>query len=109
VHLARALITGITGFAGGHLAAPDDYVSATGETHTVQALCEAAIGYLGLDWREYVECDPQFLRPAEVDVLLVGDASKTRDKLGWEPSVGFEELIQVMVDTDLKSLQTNGG
>ena len=106
--MARALITGITGFAGRHLAAPDDYVTATGETHTVQALCEAAFGYLGLDWREYVECDPQFLRPAEVDVL-VGDASKARDKLGWEPSVGFEELIQVMVDTDLKSLQTNGG
>lgn len=85
---------------------PDDYVIATGETHSVQALCEAAFGYLDLDWREYVVCDPQFFRPAEVD-LLVGDASKAKAKLGWEPSVKFEELIQLMVDADLKALQTN--
>jgi GDPmannose 4,6-dehydratase len=87
---------------------PDDYVIATGETHSVQALCEVAFGYLGLDWREYVECDPQYFRPAEVD-LLVGDASKARDRLGWEPSVRFEELIQLMVDADLKALQMDKG
>jgi GDPmannose 4,6-dehydratase len=83
---------------------PDDYVIATGETHTVQALCEAAFGYLGLDWREYVVCDAQYFRPAEVD-LLVGDASKARERLGWEPTIGFEELIRLMVDADLKALQ----
>jgi len=87
---------------------PDDYVIATGETHSVQALCEVAFEHLGLDWREYVVCDPQFFRPAEVD-LLVGDASKAKAKLGWEPSVKFEELIQLMVDADLKVLQTNKG
>jgi GDPmannose 4,6-dehydratase len=88
-------------------AEPDDYVIATGETHSVQELCEAAFGYLDLDWQEYVTCDPQFFRPAEVD-LLVGDASKARAKLGWEPSVRFEKLIQLMVDADLKALQMNG-
>jgi GDPmannose 4,6-dehydratase len=85
---------------------PDDYVIATGETHSVQALCQVAFDRLGLDWREYVVCDPQFFRPAEVD-LLVGDASKAKAKLGWEPSVKFEELIQLMVDADIKALQTN--
>jgi GDPmannose 4,6-dehydratase len=89
-------------------AEPDDYVIATGETHSVQELCEAAFGYLDLDWQEYVTCDPQFFRPAEVD-LLVGDASKARAKLGWEPSVRFEKLIQLMVDADLKALQMNKG
>ena len=84
---------------------PDDYVIATGETHSVQALCEAAFGHLDLDWREYVVCDPQFFRPAEVD-LLVGDASKAHAKLDWEPCVKFEELIQLMVAADLKALQT---
>ncbi len=87
---------------------PDDYVIATGETHSVQALCEVAFGHLDLDWREYVVCDPQFFRPAEVD-LLVGDASKAHAELGWEPSVKFEELIQLMVDADMKALQTNKG
>jgi GDPmannose 4,6-dehydratase len=87
---------------------PDDYVIATGETHSVQALCEAAFGYLGLDWRAYVVCDAQYFRPAEVD-LLVGDASKARERLGWEPTVGFEELIRLMVDADLKALQKNTG
>jgi GDPmannose 4,6-dehydratase len=89
-------------------AEPDDYVIATGETHSVQELCEAAFGYLDLDWQEYVTCDPQYFRPAEVD-LLVGDASKARAKLGWEPSVRFEKLIQLMVDADLKALQINKG
>jgi GDPmannose 4,6-dehydratase len=87
---------------------PDDYVVATGETHSVQELCEVAFGYLDLDWREHVVCDEQFFRPAEVD-LLVGDSSKARAKLGWEPSVRFEELIQLMADADLKALQAKQG
>ncbi len=87
---------------------PDDYVIATGETHSVQELCEIAFGYLDLDWREYVVSDPKFFRPAEVD-LLVGDASKAHAKLGWEPSVSFEELIRLMVDADMKALQANRG
>ncbi|GAB4535516.1 MAG: GDP-mannose 4,6-dehydratase [Anaerolineae bacterium] len=87
---------------------PDDYVIATGETHSVQELCEVAFGRLGLDWQKYVVCDPQFFRPAEVD-LLVGDASKARARLGWQPSMKFEELIEMMVDADLKALQANKG
>lgn len=87
---------------------PEDYVIATGETHSVQELCEVAFGYLDLDWREHVVCDPEFFRPAEVD-LLVGDASKAHAKLGWEPAVNFEELITLMVDADMKALQTNKG
>ncbi len=87
---------------------PDDYVVATGETHSVQELCEVAFGYLGLDWRQYVISDPQFFRPAEVD-MLVGDASKAHGKLGWEPSVNFEELIRLMVDADMQALQTYRG
>ncbi|MGQ9567461.1 MAG: GDP-mannose 4,6-dehydratase [Anaerolineae bacterium] len=83
---------------------PDDYVIATGETHSVRELCEVAFGYLGLDYRDYVKVDPRFFRPAEVD-LLVGDASKARAKLGWAPTVTFEELIHLMVDADLKLLQ----
>jgi len=83
---------------------PDDYVIATGETHSVRELCEIAFGYLDLDWRDYVVSDPKFFRPAEVD-LLVGDAGKARAKLGWEPTVSFEELIRMMVDADMKALQ----
>lgn len=83
---------------------PDDYVIATGETHSVRELCEVAFSYLGLDYRDYVKVDPRFFRPAEVD-LLVGDASKARAKLGWEPTVTFEELIHLMVDADMKLLQ----
>ncbi|MCS7220655.1 MAG: GDP-mannose 4,6-dehydratase [Anaerolineae bacterium] len=82
----------------------DDYVIATGETHSVRELCQEAFGYLGLDWERYVVSDPRFYRPAEVD-LLVGDASKARRVLGWEPTVSFRELIQMMVDADLKALQ----
>jgi GDPmannose 4,6-dehydratase len=85
---------------------PDDYVIATGRTHSVQELCEVAFGYLDLDWRQYVVSDPQFFRPAEVD-LLVGDASKAQAKLSWEPSVSFEDLIRLMVDADLKALQAS--
>jgi GDPmannose 4,6-dehydratase len=87
---------------------PDDYVVATGKTHSVQELCEVAFGYLGLDWREYVVSDPQFFRPAEVD-LLVGDSSKARLNLSWEPSLSFEALIRLMVDADMEALQASGG
>ncbi len=87
---------------------PDDYVIATGQTHSVQRLCEVAFGHLGLDWHKYVVSDPKFIRPAEVD-MLVGDASKAHAKLGWEPSVTFEELIQMMVDADMKELQASTG
>jgi GDPmannose 4,6-dehydratase len=85
---------------------PDDFVIATGQTHSVQELCEVAFGCLDLDWRQYVVCDPQFFRPAEVD-LLVGDASKASAQLAWEPSVSFEALIELMVDADMEALQAN--
>jgi len=80
---------------------PSDYVIATGETHSVRELCEVAFGHVNLDWRDYVVVDERFLRPAEVD-QLVGDATKARRQLGWEPDVTFQELIQMMVDADLK-------
>jgi GDPmannose 4,6-dehydratase len=83
---------------------PDDYVIATGETHSVRRLCEAAFGYLGLNYEDYVVEDEKFYRPAEVD-LLIGDCSKARDKLGWEPQVNFEELIAMMVEADLEALR----
>jgi len=101
------------GFAGDYVKAmwlmlqqdePDDYVIATGETHMVQELCEVAFSYVGLDWRDHVRQDERFMRPAEVD-LLVGDPSKAGSKLGWEPNVQFRELIQMMVDADLRMLQ----
>ncbi len=78
---------------------PDDYVLATGETHSVEEFLDEAFGYAGLDWREYVKTDPRYLRPAEVD-LLIGDYSKARAKLGWEPTVRFAELVRMMVDAD---------
>ncbi len=81
---------------------PDDYVIASGETHSVREVCQRAFERLGLNWEEYVVVDPQFLRPAEVD-LLVGDASKARRVLGWEPTVRFDELIDLMVDAYLRS------
>src|SRR5712664_3743553 len=80
---------------------PDDYVIATGETHSVREFIEKAFGHLDLDWQQYVEIDPRYFRPAEVDLLL-GDASKARQKLGWEPRVSFDELVKLMVDHDLK-------
>ena len=83
---------------------PDDYVIATGETHSVRRLCEAAFGYLGLNYEDYVVEDEKFYRPAEVD-LLIGDCSKAREKLGWEPEVNFEELISMMVEADLEALR----
>ncbi len=85
---------------------PDDYVLATGETHSVRELCEVAFGYLGLNWEDYVAIDPKHYRPAEVD-LLIGDASKAGRVLGWEPQVNFEQLVRMMVDADLQSLHNN--
>ena len=83
---------------------PDDYVVGTGETHSVQELCEVAFGHVGLNWRDYVVQDPRFMRPAEVD-LLVSDPSKACGKLGWEPDVTFKGLIEMMVDADLELLK----
>lgn len=80
---------------------PDDYVVATNETHSVREFCEEAFGLLGLDWREYVQKDPRYDRPAEVD-LLIGNPEKARRKLGWEPRVRFKELVRIMVDADLE-------
>jgi len=79
---------------------PDDYVVATGETHSVQEFVEAAFGHVGLEWQQYVKYDARYERPAEVD-LLVGDASKAKRQLDWEPKVKFQELVQIMVDADL--------
>lgn len=83
---------------------PDDYVVGTGETHSVRELCEVAFSYVGLDWRKYVVQDPAFFRPADVD-LLVADSTKARTKLGWKPTVTFEELVKMMVDADLELLK----
>lgn len=80
---------------------PDDYVIATGETHSVREFLEAAFDYVDLDWRDYVEIDERYFRPSEVD-LLIGDASKAKEKLNWQPKVGFAELVKIMVDADLK-------
>jgi GDPmannose 4,6-dehydratase len=80
---------------------PDDYVIATGETHSVQEFLEEAFAYAGLDWREHVVTDPKYLRPAEVDILL-GDPSKARAVLGWKPRVTFKELVRLMVDADME-------
>ena len=83
---------------------PDDFVIATGETNTVQRLVEIAFDQVGLEWEPYVRIDDAFKRPAEVD-LLVGDASKAERELGWKPETSFEQLIRLMVDSDLKLLQ----
>jgi GDPmannose 4,6-dehydratase len=100
------------GFAGDYVRAmwlmlqqdhADDYVIATGVSHSVRKLVETAFGHAGLDWRRYVRIDPAFLRPAEVD-HLIGDASKGKRVLGWTPSVTFEQLIAMMVDADLARL-----
>jgi len=85
---------------------PEDYVVATGETHTVKEFCELAFDEVGLDYRAYVRTDERFLRPAEVD-LLVGDATKARTELGWKPSYTFPQLVSEMVQTDLKSKCSN--
>ncbi|HEV2915748.1 MAG TPA: GDP-mannose 4,6-dehydratase [Pyrinomonadaceae bacterium] len=80
---------------------PDDFVIATGETHSIRDFLDEAFGYLDMDWNKYVEIDPRYYRPAEVDLLL-GDATKAREVLGWEPKVGFKELVRLMVDSDLR-------
>jgi len=101
------------GFAGDYVEAmwlmlqqdePDDYVVATGETHSVQRLLEVAFETVDLNWQDYVVQDPRFMRPAEVD-LLVGDPSKAGAKLGWEPRVSFDQLIQMMVEADIERLK----
>jgi GDPmannose 4,6-dehydratase len=98
------------GFAGDYVRAmwlmlqqdvADDYVIATGVSHTVKRLVETAFGHAGLDWQKHVRTDPAFLRPAEVD-LLIGDASKAKTNLRWQPSVSFEQLIGMMVDADIE-------
>ena len=78
---------------------PDDYVLATGETHSVEDFLEEAFTYAGLDWHDYVTIDPRYFRPSEVDILI-GDYSKAKEKLGWEPTVRFQELVRMMVDAD---------
>ncbi len=83
---------------------PDDYVIGTGQTHTVREFLEVAFGHVGLDWQEYVEIDPRFYRPTEVDILL-GDASKAREQLGWQAKTSFEELAKIMVDHDWRAAQ----
>jgi GDPmannose 4,6-dehydratase len=97
------------GFAGDYVQAmwlmlqqpkPDDYVVASGETHSVRELCEIAFAHAGLDWQQHVVVDPAFVRPAEVD-LLIGDASKARRMLGWAPKHSFRQLIEMMVDEDV--------
>ena len=104
------------GFAGDYVRAmwlmlqqdqPDDYVIATGETHSVREFCEVAFDYVGLDWQQYVAQDAAFMRPAEVD-HLIGNPAKARAKLGWEPTVSFNGLVQMMVDADLETLKKNG-
>jgi GDPmannose 4,6-dehydratase len=103
------------GFAGDYVQAmwlmlqrdtPDDFVIATGQTHSIEKLLNIAFNCVDLDWKNYTVQDPQFMRPAEVD-LLVGDATKAGEKLGWEPQVTFEELVQMMVEADLQLLKEN--
>lgn len=103
------------GFAGDYVRAfwqilqqpePEDYVVATGKTHSVRDLLEAAFGAVGLNWEKYVEIDPKLIRPAEVDTLC-GNATKAHEKLGWEPQVSFEELIKMMVEADLQLVQSS--
>ncbi len=98
------------GFAGDYVQAiwlmmqqdvPDDYVIATGEAHSVRDFLDEAFGHLGLDWHDFVEIDPRYFRPTEVDLLL-GDATKARETLGWEPKATFTELVHIMVDSDLE-------
>lgn len=100
------------GFAGDYVRAmwlmlqqdkADDFVISTGETHTIEELVEIAFTHVGLNWRDYVVIDQKFVRPAEVDLLL-GDCSKAKEKLGWELEVGFEQLVKMMVDSDLEKV-----
>jgi GDPmannose 4,6-dehydratase len=83
---------------------PDDFVVATGEARSVREFCEVAFGHVDLNWQDHVVIDPQYFRPAEVD-MLVGDASKAREVLGWKPETSFNELVVMMVDADLEALR----
>jgi GDPmannose 4,6-dehydratase len=83
---------------------PDDYVIATGETHSIREFLDVAFGMVGLDWRQHVEIDPRYYRPAEVD-LLIGDPAKARDKLGWASRTSFMDLVKLMVDSDVQLLK----
>jgi len=103
------------GFAGDYVKAmwlmlqqnePEDYVIATGATHSVKDLVQIAFDYINLNWEDYVVIDPKFIRPAEVDLLL-GDSTKAREKLGWKPEVDFKSLIKMMVDADLEKVKNN--
>lgn len=85
---------------------PEDYVIATGQAHTVKEFVEECFGHLGLEWQKYVEIDPQYLRPAEVD-LLIGDATKAKKQLGWEPKVTFKELVRIMTQADVELLKNH--
>ena len=82
---------------------PDDYVIATGETHTIREFLDVSFGHVGLDWKKHVEIDPRYYRPAEVE-LLIGDASKAKSQLGWEPKTKFADLARLMVDADIQLL-----
>src|ERR1043165_8143542 len=82
---------------------PDDYVIATGETHEIREFARLAFEHVGLDWEEHVRTDERFYRPAEVD-LLIGDAAKAREELGWQPEVTFEGLVAMMVDSDVERI-----
>jgi GDPmannose 4,6-dehydratase len=84
---------------------PDDYVISTGETHTVKEFVQEAFKCADLDWKKYVKFDKRYLRPAEVD-LLIGDASKAKKKLGWQPKTKFKELVKIMVDADMSDLES---
>ncbi|HEU5089206.1 MAG TPA: GDP-mannose 4,6-dehydratase, partial [Roseiflexaceae bacterium] len=86
--------------------APDDFVIATGTTHTVRRFCELAFGHVGLDYQDYVVMDERFMRPAEVD-LLVGDPSHAREVLGWQPETSLEQLVQLMVDSDMQLVKNS--
>jgi GDPmannose 4,6-dehydratase len=101
------------GFAGDYVEAmwrilqqdkPDDFVIATGEVHTIKELCEEAYGYVGLDYKDHIYVDPRFVRPTETGPL-VGDYSKAKKVLGWEPKVNFKELVRMIVDADLARLK----
>src|SRR5215510_5417290 len=105
------------GFAGDYVYAmwlmmqqpePEDFVLATGETHSIRELLEIAFNAVGLDWKDHVACDPRLIRPAEVE-FLCGDASKARQRLGWRPRLGFGELIQMMVEADLAVIRASEG
>ena len=105
------------GFAGDYVEAmwlmlqqdrPEDYVIATGESHSVREFLDAAFGAVDLDWEQYVEIDPSLFRPAEVEILK-GDASKAQRQLGWKPKVGFKELVGMMVEADLAALEKKSG